>query len=318
VTRPRILITGAGGFCGQHACRRFAAGGYAVTAVLRDASAAKAEALAGIGAELELEGCDLTNRQEVERLIARVRPDLVLHLAGLNAVGPSWADPVAFLEGNAMATAYVLEGVRSLDRPCRVVVAGSMLRFDWPAADAPPRPPHPYSLSKTMQVALARSWHSLYGVDVIVAEPGNLIGPGPSTGLCALIAGHVRKLREAERHGTTRPAAFRLSSRTERRDFLDARDAVAAYELLMAKGEAGRVYPIASGRFRTLQEVAEAFERAAGFAIEWEIGDSPGASPEPVELSAIASLGWRPAIPFDQSVSDMLAPADERSTRREA
>ncbi len=320
VKRRKVLITGAGGFCGQLACRRFVDRGYAVAAAVRGGSAASggrsggsgsagsSDLLARMGAKLER--CELTDRQAVGAMLERVQPDYVLHLAGLNAAGPSWTDPAAYLESNAMATVYLLEAVRALDRPCRILVAGSMLRYDWPSGDMPPKPPHPYSLSKTMQVLLARSWHSLYGVDVMVAEPGNLIGPGPSTGICALIASHVRRLSEAAEQGAPRPAPFRLSSYAERRDYLDARDAVAAYELLLEQGEAGQVYPIASGRFRTLREVAEAFERAAGTAIEWEVGQSVAGSPEPVDLTAISALGWRPSIPFEQSIADMLARGD--------
>jgi len=302
----RLLVTGAGGFCGLHACRYFARKGYDVAGVLRSAGDPRAAALRKLGASAEF--CELTDRREVDRLIARVRPERILHLAGLSSAGPSWRDPATYLEVNVMTAVYLLEAARREmgDGGFRFAAAGSLLRFDWPADGGAPRPPHPYSLSKTLLTAVVRSWHHLYGTAAVVAEPANLIGPGPSAGLPALIAAHIRALRRARMAGVPAPSPFRLSSLTERRDYVDVRDAVRAYAVLLERGEPGRVYPIASGRQRTLGEVAAAYERAAGFRVEWSIGDSRAPSPPPADPSALLALGWRPEIPFSLSVADTL------------
>ncbi|WP_314002757.1 NAD-dependent epimerase/dehydratase family protein [uncultured Paenibacillus sp.] len=307
-----IVVTGAAGFSGLHACAYFASaagGGMKVVGVVRDAGHARAAEVKRTGAAVDV--CELTDGEAVMRLMARHQPDYVLHLAGLNAVGPSWNVPAVFLESNLMSTVYVLEAVRKLANGCRTLVAGSMLRFEWPGGGAAPEPPHPYGLSKTMQVSAVRCWHKLYGSDALVAEPSNLIGPGPSNGLCALIADHVRALRRSRASGAPAMKPFRLSSAGERRDFLDVRDAVAAYDLLLRLGESGRVYPVASGMLRTLGEVAEAFELAADVPIEWEIGDSDAPSPQPADGSAVRALGWRPRYPFERSIADMIAAAPQ-------
>ena len=301
----KLLVTGAGGFCGLHACAFFARQGHEVVGVLRSAEDPRAAVLRRLGARAEF--CELTDRRAVDRLVARVRPERILHLAGLSSAGPSWKEPAKYLETNVLAAVYLLEAARrEMGAGFRFAAAGSMLRFDWPADGEAPRPPHPYSLSKTLLTVVVRSWHHLYGTAAVVAEPANLIGPGPSLGLPALIAAHIRALRRARLTGAPDPAPFRLSSLTERRDYVDVRDAVRAYALLLERGEPGRVYPIASGRQRTLGEVAAAYERAAGFRVEWLIGDSGAPSPPPADPSALMALGWRPEIPFALSVADTL------------
>jgi GDP-4-dehydro-6-deoxy-D-mannose reductase len=301
----RLLVTGAGGFCGLHACAFFARQGFDVVGVLRKAGDPRAAVLRRLGAAAEF--CELTDRHAVDRLIARVRPEWILHLAGLGSAGPSWREPALYMEANVMAAVYLLESARrEMGAGFRLAAAGSMLRFDWPADGGAPRPPHPYSLSKTLLTAVVRSWHHLYGTAAVVAEPANLIGPGPSAGLPALIAAHIRALRRARLAGAPDPSPFRLSSLTERRDYVDVRDAVRAYGVLLERGEPGRVYPIATGRQRTLGEVAAAYERAAGFRVEWLIGDSDEPSPPPADPSALLALGWRPEIPFARSVADTL------------
>lgn len=222
MSRPRLVITGAGGFSGEHACRHFVSQGWNVTAVLRQQNSPhEPEWLQHVET---VAYCDLSSRQETETLIARTRPEYVLHLAGMNAVGTSWSDPIAALQSNVMGTVHLLEAVRQLNlsnqapvdgsnsggqgKACRVLVIGSMLRFKLPMADESGGPPHPYSLSKTMQVLVAQSWASLYGLEVIAAEPANLIGPGRSSGLCKLLARFAAETERAAASGSSRPGRF--------------------------------------------------------------------------------------------------------------
>ena len=140
--------------------------------------------------------------------------------------------------------------------------------------DVPPQPPHPYSLSKTMQIAAALSWHSLYGMDIIVADPSNLIGPGPSTGLGTLLARYAAACEKAHALGEPMPPVFKLSSATEERDFLDVRDAMRAYELLLTRGVSGSRYAMASGVMRPLGELAGVYRHLAAVPLAMEIGTS--------------------------------------------
>lgn len=306
-TKPHLLVTGAGGFCGEHACAYFVQQGYQVTGTLRPHSASHVTLPAVEG--LQYVACDLTNPHEVGQLIARTQPTHVLHFAGVNAVGPSWTDPADTLSSNLMSTVRLMEAVRRMSaqgRACRIIVAGSMLRFPLPTMEERPEPPHPYSFSKTLQVLAARSWVSLYGMDILVAEPSNLIGPGRSKGIAALLANYAAKAELAAERGEAPPAPFRLSSRTEQRDLLDVRDAIRAYEILLQHGVSGEVYPIASGVMVTLGELADQVAALAASPLDWEVGQSDAPSPAPVDTAALAALGWKPQIPLAQSLADTL------------
>ncbi|MFC5653494.1 NAD-dependent epimerase/dehydratase family protein [Paenibacillus solisilvae] len=326
MSRPRLVITGAGGFSGEHACRHFSSQGWEVTAVLREQ--ASDQAPAWLQQVETVAYCDLSSRQETETLIQLTRPEYVLHLAGMNAVASSWKDPIAALQSNVMGTVHLLEAVRQLNeslhqksssgngsqasQACRILVIGSMLRFKLPLTADSEGPPHPYSLSKTMQVLAAQSWASLYGLEVIAAEPANLIGPGRSTGLCTLLARFAAETERAAAGGMQQPGPFKLSSRTETRDLLDVRDAVRAYELLLRSGVRGRVYPVTSGRLRTIGELADRFDQIAAVPLHWEVGQSQAPSPVPDSPAAIRELGWHPQITIEQSISDVLEYARSR------
>jgi len=304
--KTTLMITGASGFVGRTACRYFSGLGLDIVSVVRTESQATA------GTEWL---CDLTDRNQVRRLLQAVKPDYVLHLAGRNHVKDSWQDPVGSLETNLMGTVYLLEAIRETGSQARVLIAGSKLGI--PLTE-PPKPPHPYSLSKAFQVFAARSWGRLFELDVMIAEPANLIGPGPSTGICALLAGWIARSEK----GVEQPL-FHLSSLLERRDFLDVRDAVSAFAHILERGAPGESYPVISGRTRSLGELVDGFrpltrlsldaiapagiEPHASGASRKTAGEAASAKTAvTAESAALQRLGWRPLIPFQRSLADTL------------
>src|SRR6185436_13889335 len=67
---------------------------------------------------------DIRNANDVQRVIARFKPDAVFHLAGQVAMTTSIADPRMDFEVNAMGTLNVLEAVRA-HAPEAVVIYSS-------------------------------------------------------------------------------------------------------------------------------------------------------------------------------------------------
>lgn len=288
-----IMITGASGFTGGHACRYFAGLGLQVAGIVRQDKALPP--IEGV----RYYSCDLMNKQRVEELVGNIKPDFVLHLGGKNSVPESWANPLLYMETNVLPTLYLLNALRPFP-VCRVLVAGTRAVFRL----APPyRPPHPYSLSKSLQKAAAMSWSDLFGQTVMLAEPSNLIGPGPSTGFCALLG---RYIAASERGEAGQP--FRISSRAARRDFLDVRDAVRAYGMMLEQGTPGKIYSVTSGKEHTLEEIAALFVSAAGTRVSFAWGDDDDSIKDEVPEGAIGlgALGWKPIIPLRRSISDIL------------
>lgn len=318
MTARRVVITGAAGFTGRHAVAYFREAGAEVTAVVRHPVADSAVLPDGVRQQV----CDLSDREAVRSMIEEVQPDEVLHLAGKNSVPESWRDPLLYMETNVMATLYLLDALRS--RPARrILVAGSRLKFR-PGFSA--GPPHPYSLSKTLEELVSLAWGTLFKQPVLLAEPCNLIGPGPSTGFCSLLAQHIVRTEAAAGASGALPP-FKLSSRYALRDFLDVRDAVRAYDSILRTGETGRVYRIDSGTQWGLGEIAEQLLVHAAVPVEIDWGPEsaaqqtaavPGTQPassatnEGLSSSCSScednagSLGWGPQIGLPRSLADIM------------
>jgi GDP-4-dehydro-6-deoxy-D-mannose reductase len=289
--QPKMLITGASGFTGQHACKHFLEAGFDVTAVTRKNSIATK----GIHTEY----CNLTNKNDVTNLIKKIKPHYLLHLAGQNHVGQSWIDPVSSLEANTMATAYLLEALRQENPSCKVVVVGSALEFD---SENMSTLTHPYSLSKTLQVLVAQSWTFLYNMRIVIAKPSNLIGPGFSNGVCSIFA---QKIANMEKNKAEK--VLEVNNLNAQRDFIDVRDAVSAYETLLIHGKPGEIYDIASGKSRSLEEIINGFRSLT--AIDFELKsqmNNPIEQPVEIMPLKLTDLGWKTVIPFESSLSHIL------------
>jgi len=296
LTGKKVLITGASGFTGRHAVTYFKAVGAEVAAVVRRTG------VYTFGEGVAVHVCDLNDKQQVRHLIDEVQPDYVLHLAGKNSVPDSWADPLLVLETNVMAVLYLLDALRSCPA-ARTVIVGSRLKYT-PEPGRNPQPPHPYSLSKALEEMVSLSWMSLFGQQIMLAEPGNLIGAGPSKGICSLLARHIVA---CEQEGKTE--AFRLSGRESTRDFLDVRDAVRAYATLLVHGTTGTIYPIVSGTERSLGEIADTLlmMTEVEVPVRWDGASSgPDGAGEEEQLALLRHLGWKPLIPFAASLQDIL------------
>ncbi|MEJ9227125.1 NAD-dependent epimerase/dehydratase family protein [Priestia aryabhattai] len=287
---PTVLITGANGYTGSHACDYFSKKGFNVVGVTRNSY---------FEGEAQREVCNLTNKESVTKLIRKIKPEYLLHLAGKNHVGDSWITPTSFLEANLMSTIYLLEALRQENVACKVLIAGSALQFN-PTDMSTLN--HPYSLSKTFQSLAAQSWVALYNMDIIIAKPSNLIGPGPSNGVCSIFA---KKIVDMENERSAK--VLMVNNLKAQRDFLDVRDAVKAYEIIFKKGISGEIYDITSGLSHSLEEIVTELKTLTPLNFEIK-SESNALLEEKFEIPPLKmlELGWRPSISLSTSLKDTI------------
>ena len=167
---PVWVVTGGSGFLGRHLLDRLAGEPAEVVAVGRNHPA---------GWPGRFVRADFDDQDAVERAVAALRPDVVFHLAGQTPP----AQPEDFDRGNTRATVAWLDALRGLDRPVRLVLAGSAGELGpvpvehLPVGEGwPCHPADPYGLSKHLATCAALA--SPPPVEAVVARIFNPIGPG--------------------------------------------------------------------------------------------------------------------------------------------
>ncbi len=170
----RALILGITGQDGSYLAELLLAKGYAVHGVVRRASMfnrSRIEHLrSGAGRNrLTLHYSDLTDHTSLRRIVQKIAPREVYHLAGQSHVGLSFEIPEVTSEENATATLALLEILRDLAYPVRFYHAASSELFGAPAKapqneTTPVNPVNPYGCAKAFAAQMCRVYRQAYGL----------------------------------------------------------------------------------------------------------------------------------------------------------
>jgi CDP-glucose 4,6-dehydratase len=132
---------------------------------------------------------DVRSPDALSRVVADVKPTVVLHLAAQPLVRRGYAQPAATFETNVLGTVNLLESLRACDAvQAIVVVTTDKCYSNEPPADRPFRETDalggcdPYSASKAAAELVCDAYRASYfkplGVNVSTARAGNVIGGG--------------------------------------------------------------------------------------------------------------------------------------------
>jgi nucleoside-diphosphate-sugar epimerase len=173
-----VLVTGATGFTGGHLADMLARRGYRVRALVRPRSAARFAASAAAAAGVEAVAGDLADPDAVRRAAAGVQ--VVYHIAA--TYREAGQPESAYRRINVTGTQHVLEAALE-GGAARVVhcsTGGVHGHIEHPPAneDAPFNPGDVYQDTKLEAEQLARAFGRAHGLDVVVARPIGIYGPG--------------------------------------------------------------------------------------------------------------------------------------------
>lgn len=308
----RALITGITGFVGSHLAEHLLSQDIEVWGTYRWRS--RTENVDHLLGRITLVECDLRDRSSVEHMIAAVRPDRIFHLAAQSFVPTSWNAPSETFITNVVSQINLFDAVRSAGLPARIQVAcsseeyGLVYPHEVPIRESNPlRPLSPYGVSKVAQDLLAYQYARSYGMHIVRTRTFN--HSGPRRGPVFVESNFAKQVAEAE--AGLRPPVLEVGNLEARRDYTDVRDVVRAYHLALELCEPGEVYNIASGRAYSVRELAGIFLRLS--RVPLQVRQDP-ARLRPSDVQILlgdagrfrARTGWEPAIPFEQTLEDLL------------
>lgn len=284
------LVTGGAGFIGSHLVEKLIADGARVTIVDNFATGHRENLPAVVeGAEIVIG--DLGDVLRLKR-INLSRYDFVFHLAANPYIPPSVENPVYDYHENLENSFALLETLRQMNSPPRLVNVSSAAVYGNPARlpiheTDPTVPISPYGVSKLAAERYVAVYSQLYGIPAASMRFFSVYGPRQHK---QVIFDFLRKLR-------VNPARLEiLGDGSQERDFTYVADVVQAMILAATNAPAqGEAYNVASGKSISIAELVTAWCDVLGLAPEIAYTGSvrPGdAEKWSVDLTRLKMLGF--------------------------
>lgn len=301
----KILVTGVNGFVGQHLAKELADSGYSVIGVGGAQGATEKSPHV-----TEYQVLDLTKPDEAAQIDFSDIEGAV-HLAGMAAVGPSFDDPMLYMNVNVGIEVNLFEAAMKQNAKPRFIIISSGTLYDPKASlplteGSPVLPNSPYAVSKFGQEQMGL-YYGTRGLEAIIARPFNHIGPGQGPGF--IVPDITQQVVAVEKGEAQEVLVGNLDAQ---RDYTDVRDIVRAYRLLLEKGKPGEIYNICSGKALSGHDILKGI--LASTEINPAIKQDPDKmrpSDNPIIYGSFDKLardtGWKPEIKIETTLADVVS-----------
>ncbi len=315
-----VLITGITGFVGSHLADYIVENHPEVKILGLTRWRSPKENIEHILDKITLVCGDLTDSYSLRSILSEYEPDVIFHLAAQSYVPYSFKAPIATLYANVVGTANLLEEIKQLklcsDYDPIVHICSSSEVYGQVKEDEAPiketnqfRPASPYAVSKVGEDMFAFQYWLSWKIKTIRTRM--FTHTGPRRGDVFATSTFAKQIAAIERE--IHPPIVKVGNLDSIRTFLDVKDAVRSYWILVSKPcKFGDVYNIGGIETMTVGDMLnKLLKLSTRRDIKVEI-DPNRLRPSDVTLQ-IPSIekftketGWKPEIKFDKTLEDLL------------
>ena len=323
----KILVTGGAGYIGSHTCIELLNEGYEVVIVdnLDNSNAKAVDRIEQItGKKVTFYEKDIRDKEAMNDIFGREKPECVIHFAGLKAVGESVQKPLEYYENNINGTLVMLDAMRK--NGCKnIIFSSSATVYGDPAfipitEECPKgKITNPYGRTKSMLEEILTDlnvsdpeWNVilLRYFNPIGAHKSGLIGEDPKgipNNLLPYVAQvAVGKLKCLGVFGND----YDTPDGTGVRDYIHVVDLARGHVKAINKIKENpgvKIYNLGTGKGYSVLQVVKAFSKACGHDVPYEIkprraGDIATCYADP--SLAKKELGWVAEYGIDEMCAD--------------
>ncbi len=259
---------------------------------------------------------DLRDYVSIHEAVKQSKPDYVFHLAAQSYPKTSFDSPLDTFETNIQGTANVLEAMRKNDVHAVTHVCASSEVFGRVPKEKLPideecsfHPASPYAISKVGTDLIGRYYAEAYGMTIMTTRM--FTHTGPRRGDVFAESTFAKQIAMIE--AGMIPPIVKTGNLDSLRTFADVRDAVRAYHMLVTVNpKAGAYYNIGGTYTCTIAELLQkllSFSTVPNIEVVMDPErlrpiDADLQVPNTAKFEAVT--GWKPTIPFDKTIFDLL------------
>lgn len=260
---------------------------------------------------------DLRDSSSIDHVIKETRPDYVFHLAAQSFPQTSFTSPLDTYETNIQGTSRVLEALRQHKKDAIVHVCASSEVFGRVPREKLPihedctfHPASPYAISKVGTDLVGRFYAEAYQMTVMTTRM--FTHTGPRRGDVFAESTFAKQIAMIEKNLI--PPVVKVGNLQSLRTIADVRDAVRAYYLLVThQPMAGEFYNIGGTYSCTIESLLDYLISLSTKKDQIKIEVDPERlRPIDADLQVPDTAkfekhtGWKPEIPFEQTMKDLL------------
>jgi GDP-L-fucose synthase len=262
-----------------------------------------------------IEDYDLTDINNIRRMLDDAQPDIIIHLAALaGGIGANRSRPAEFFYENLMMGVPLMHEAwqRGVEKFVAIGTICAYPKFSpipfqedhlWDGY--PEETNAPYGLAKKMLLVQAQAYRDQYGFNAIYLLPVNLYGPRDNFNLetSHVIPALIRKMIEAKQRGNERVVLWGDGSPT--REFVYAGDAALGIVLAAERYNGREPVNLGSGMEISIKDLAELIAQLTKFEGEifWDTTKPNGQPRRALDVSrAKAKFGFEAKMPFNEGL----------------
>lgn len=260
---------------------------------------------------------DLRDSDSIDHAIKQALPDYVFHLAAQSYPQTSFTAPLDTYETNVQGTSRVLEALRRYKKDAVIHVCASSEVFGRVPKEKLPidenctfHPASPYAISKVGTDLVARFYAEAYQMTIMTTRM--FTHTGPRRGDVFAESTFAKQIAMIEK-GLISPVV-KVGNLDSLRTFADVRDAVRAYYLLVTHNPiAGEFYNIGGTYSCTVRDLLDYLISNSTAKDKIKIETDPERlRPIDADLQVPNTskfekhTGWKPEIPFEKTMGDLL------------
>jgi len=303
----KILVTGGLGFIGSHLVESLSKKNHKIMVLTKTLS--KKSNIPKSIKKINIKKIDITNFNQVGKIIENFKPDAIIHLAGNTSHSMSFEKPLQDVDSNTKTTLFLLEKIKNLNLSCKFILGSTFIVIGKPkklpvTEKTPCNPTTIYGTNRLASEHLCKIYHKVYGINTNIFRITNSYGPREQ------IIPNKNAVNFLIHQALTKKKISIYNNGEFFRDLIYVNDVINGINTILKKGKPGELYWISSGKklwFKKLGIILQKFTNCEiDFPLTPKYTKKVDVGNFVVNNSKLKKLGWKPKTSINHGIEETL------------